>query len=247
MAFPDVGIDAFPLAVAVVFDADFVDGDVVLFEVILDEEHVLAPVVAAAEHVFPAVGGAAGEFVEVGNEVGKVTKVVDAREDHDGEDDVSAALRAEEVEESDAAEHDEEGEAGEDIAEVNTELVLRADEDEKGQSGSDEDDEIWDGGFAVVEASGDLEEPAEQAVGEVGQAGKHDELGSATGLRPGKKGGRHVGNTKIGRGSKVMLLTDGHGTPVAIHVDSTSPHEVKRDSRRYDGGSGATPHEADLR
>ncbi len=24
-----------------------------------------------------------------------------------------------------------------------------------------------------------------------------------------------------------MLLTDGHGTPVSIHVDSASPHEVK--------------------
>lgn len=160
-----------------IFDADLIDRDVVFFQVILDEEHVLAPVIAAAEHVFPTVGGATGEFVEVRDEVGEVAQIVNAGEDHDGENDVPAALRAKEIEKGDAAEDDEEGEAGEDVAEVDAEFVLGADKGEKSQGGGDEDDQVGDGGFAVVEARGDAEEPAEQAVGEVSQAGEHDELG----------------------------------------------------------------------
>jgi transposase len=35
-----------------------------------------------------------------------------------------------------------------------------------------------------------------------------------------------VGNTKCGKGSKVVDIVDGHGTPLAIHVASASESEV---------------------
>ena len=41
-----------------------------------------------------------------------------------------------------------------------------------------------------------------------------------------EKGGDGVGPTKIGRGSKVMLVTEGHGLPIGLHVDSATPHEM---------------------
>jgi transposase len=41
-----------------------------------------------------------------------------------------------------------------------------------------------------------------------------------------KKGGRAVGKTKRGKGTKVMALADGHGLPVAVHIESASPNEV---------------------
>jgi transposase len=43
---------------------------------------------------------------------------------------------------------------------------------------------------------------------------------------PAKKGGACVGKTKRGKGSKIMAIVDRHGRPVAIHVDSATPHEV---------------------
>lgn len=42
-----------------------------------------------------------------------------------------------------------------------------------------------------------------------------------------KKGGPKVGKTKRGKGSKLMVLVDGKGTPLGVHVDSASPAEVK--------------------
>jgi transposase len=44
---------------------------------------------------------------------------------------------------------------------------------------------------------------------------------------PGKKGGAEVGKTKRGKGSKLMLLVDGHGTPLAVDIHSASPAEVR--------------------
>ena len=41
-----------------------------------------------------------------------------------------------------------------------------------------------------------------------------------------KKGGEKVGNTKRGKGTKIMVLADGHGLPLAIDTASASPHEV---------------------
>jgi hypothetical protein len=43
---------------------------------------------------------------------------------------------------------------------------------------------------------------------------------------PAKKGGACVGKTKRGKGSKTMAIADCHGRPVAIHIDSATPHEV---------------------
>ena len=43
---------------------------------------------------------------------------------------------------------------------------------------------------------------------------------------PAKKGGACVGKTKRGKGSKIMAIADRHGLPVAIHVQSATPHEV---------------------
>ena len=43
---------------------------------------------------------------------------------------------------------------------------------------------------------------------------------------PAKKGGAGVGTTKRGKGSKIMAITDRHGRPVAIHIDSATPQEV---------------------
>lgn len=42
-----------------------------------------------------------------------------------------------------------------------------------------------------------------------------------------KKGGRGVGKTKRGKGTKLMAVADGAGLPIAISIGSASPHEVK--------------------
>lgn len=43
---------------------------------------------------------------------------------------------------------------------------------------------------------------------------------------PAKKGGLKVGKTKKGKGTKIMMITDGEGLPLAAHIDSASPAEV---------------------
>jgi len=45
-------------------------------------------------------------------------------------------------------------------------------------------------------------------------------------LRPGEKGGRCVGKTKRGKGTKWMVVVDGQGVPLGNHLDSASPAEV---------------------
>jgi len=45
-------------------------------------------------------------------------------------------------------------------------------------------------------------------------------------VRLGEKGGSDVGTTKRGKGSKWMVVVDGKGIPVGIHVTSASPAEV---------------------
>jgi len=42
-----------------------------------------------------------------------------------------------------------------------------------------------------------------------------------------KKGGALVGPTKRGKGSKLMVVVDGHGTPLGVLVERASPAEVK--------------------
>ena len=42
----------------------------------------------------------------------------------------------------------------------------------------------------------------------------------------GKKRGGKVGKTKRGKGTKIMVLTDGYGLPIGVDTASASPHEV---------------------
>lgn len=42
----------------------------------------------------------------------------------------------------------------------------------------------------------------------------------------GKKGGFAVGKTKRGKGTKLMVIADASGLPLAVHTTSASPHEV---------------------
>jgi len=44
---------------------------------------------------------------------------------------------------------------------------------------------------------------------------------------PAKKGGSKVSKTKGGKGTKIMAVADRHGLPVAVCVESATPHEVK--------------------
>ncbi|MGO9542237.1 MAG: IS5 family transposase [Terriglobales bacterium] len=44
---------------------------------------------------------------------------------------------------------------------------------------------------------------------------------------PAKKGGSWSGKPKRGKGTKIMAVADSHGLPVAVYVDSATPHEVK--------------------
>ena len=46
-------------------------------------------------------------------------------------------------------------------------------------------------------------------------------------FRAGKKRGLAVGKTKRGKGTKILAIADACGLPVAAHVESASPHEVK--------------------
>jgi transposase len=43
---------------------------------------------------------------------------------------------------------------------------------------------------------------------------------------PAKRGGLAVGKTKKGKGSKIMALVEAHGLPLAVTIDSATPHEV---------------------
>ena len=41
-----------------------------------------------------------------------------------------------------------------------------------------------------------------------------------------EKRGEFVGKTKRGKGTKLMVVADGHGVPLAVNLASASPHEV---------------------
>ena len=41
------------------------------------------------------------------------------------------------------------------------------------------------------------------------------------------KRGDAVGKTKVGKGTKVMMVTDGDGLPLSIHIASAQPHEIR--------------------
>lgn len=46
-------------------------------------------------------------------------------------------------------------------------------------------------------------------------------------LCPGEKRGPAVGKTKRGKGTKWMVVVDGQGLPLGIHLDAASPAEVR--------------------
>ena len=43
-----------------------------------------------------------------------------------------------------------------------------------------------------------------------------------------------VGKTKSGKGTKLMVLTNGAGTPLGIHVEKAFPSEVKLAEATFD-------------
>ena len=46
-------------------------------------------------------------------------------------------------------------------------------------------------------------------------------------LCSGQKGGTKVGKTKRGKGTKIMAVADRNGLPLAVSIESATPHEVK--------------------
>ncbi len=62
-------------------------------------------------------------------------------------------------------------------------------------------------------------------------------------LCTGKKRGLAVGRTKRGKGTKIMAIADASGLPVAVCVESASPHEVKLVEKTI--YSGFTPYAPD--
>jgi transposase len=57
---------------------------------------------------------------------------------------------------------------------------------------------------------------------------------------PAKKGGTCVGKTKCGKGTKIMAIADRHGLPVAVLVESATPHEVTLVNATADAGAEET-------
>ncbi|MDQ0417600.1 transposase [Croceifilum oryzae] len=41
------------------------------------------------------------------------------------------------------------------------------------------------------------------------------------------KGGNEIGKTKVGKGSKLMMVADQSGLPIGLHLSSAQPHEVR--------------------
>ena len=50
----------------------------------------------------------------------------------------------------------------------------------------------------------------------------------------GRNGGDKIGNTKLGKGTKLMSIVDGNGLPLGVHIESAQIHEVKLVERTLD-------------
>ena len=59
---------------------------------------------------------------------------------------------------------------------------------------------------------------------------------------PAKKGGDKVGLTKKGKGTKWMLVVDGHGLPLGFHLDAANRAEVRLAEQTLDTIKVARPH-----
>jgi len=82
--------------------------------------------------------------------------------------------------------------------------------------------------FEGVDRIGRLPESLETTVGQAPRTAVH-RLGRSDrrwDVFPGKKGGACVGKTKKGKGTKIMLLVDNRGTPLAADIASATPAEV---------------------
>ena len=79
-------------------------------------------------------------------------------------------------------------------------------------------DEKWGPSGSVACLSGAAERSTTTAMGRVLHR-RH--------VHTGQKRGLCVGKTKRGKGTKLMVLADGAGTPVGVHLDSASPAEVR--------------------
>ncbi len=44
---------------------------------------------------------------------------------------------------------------------------------------------------------------------------------------PAKKGETGLGKTKVGKGTKVMMVSDGNGVPIGLYLDSAGHHEIR--------------------
>jgi len=75
----------------------------------------------------------------------------------------------------------------------------------------------WHAATAVAGLPGGAQRPRKAALGRVFRGRE---------LRSREKGGLKVGKTKRGKGTKWMVLVDGQGTPLGVHLDSASPAEV---------------------
>jgi transposase len=75
----------------------------------------------------------------------------------------------------------------------------------------------------------------------------HDSMGRVLrrwNVRAGQKRGLCVGKTKRGKGTKLMVLADGAGTAIGIHVDSASPAEVTLLAKTLDSVSIPRAHQS---
>jgi len=62
-------------------------------------------------------------------------------------------------------------------------------------------------------------------------------------LRQRQKRGLLVGKTTRGKGTKLVVLVDGQGTPLGLHVDSASPSEVRLLVQTLETVRGTRPHQ----
>lgn len=82
--------------------------------------------------------------------------------------------------------------------------------------------------FQPLGASGCVARHCRGAGAGFGRPGQDQPLGMLyrRHLRGGEKGGSGVGKTKRGKGTKLMVIADATGLPLALHTTSASPHEV---------------------
>jgi transposase len=79
-----------------------------------------------------------------------------------------------------------------------------------------------------VDRVGGVSNGLDSAVGNARRISGHQLGGSHRGrdVCSRKKGGKSVGNTKKGKGTKIMLMTDGEGTPLSVDITSANHAEV---------------------